>query len=209
LPRARSVLVFAVPIPRGVVHAGRDALDLYWRFCSISYRALDKVVHGVCGRLEADGALATPVYSCFPQKHEPPVYRGLVPLVYLGEAAGIGRLTRSGMLAHPDHGLRILLAGAVTSAELEPAGVRGDDPCPADCDICMKACPVTAIDTAGKVDHEKCIRRANRNPTFWHLVRDRETRDKYPVDTLLNTVGADDHATYECNACLAACPLSR
>jgi epoxyqueuosine reductase QueG len=175
----------------------------------MSYRALDELANRLCRLLEATGHRAAPAYSCFPQKLRGSSCYGLVPLVVLGESAGIGRVARSGMLAHPEHGSRMLLAGVVTDAKLPQSDAMDFKPCPDDCSECHRACPASAIDTTGKVDHEKCIRAAHKNPTFWHLMKDEATLNKFDPETLLNTAGADDHASYECNACLRACPLGR
>ena len=41
-----------------------------------------------------------------------------------------------------------------------------------------------------------------------HLVKDREVRERYSFETLLNTVAVDDHGSYLCIECLKVCPLN-
>ncbi len=208
LSAAQSMLVFGVPIPQGVVHADNHGLPLYWRFCNITYRTLDETANQLCLLLEERGYPSAPVYGCYPWKSVNRTYYGLASLIYAAEAAGLGRLTRAGLLAHPDHGTRLLLAGVVTTLDL-PAAVPLDwDPCPKECVACVDACPAHAIDAVGHVDHERCARHAHKNPAMWHFLQDPATRAKFDLETHLNTVGVDDHATYECNACIAFCPLS-
>lgn len=206
---ARSVVVFAKPIPRGVIEADRHELPLYWRWCSVEYRRLDEVVDGLCLLLEGAGGLATPIYSCFPQKALGSRTYGLLSLVYLGEAAGLGRVSRSGLLAHPGYGLRLLLAGVLTDLELPIDQQMSWSPCPPGCRACAEVCPGDAIDPRGRVDHLACARASNPAPLLSHLLSDPETKGRYSFETLLNTAAVDDHAAYECNACLRICPLNR
>jgi hypothetical protein len=66
LKEARSVICYAVPMPKGIVFAESNDLDLYWRFCNMAYRSLDATSNQLCLMLEEVGALAVPVYGCFP-----------------------------------------------------------------------------------------------------------------------------------------------
>jgi hypothetical protein len=42
-----------------------------------------------------------------------------------------------------------------------------------------------------------------------HLLRDQDAKEKFSFETLLNTVGVDDHGTYSCFRCVEVCPLNR
>ena len=43
LKNCRSVLCYAVPIPKGILRAETDSSLLFWRFSNITYRFLDTV----------------------------------------------------------------------------------------------------------------------------------------------------------------------
>jgi epoxyqueuosine reductase QueG len=208
LKDAKSVICYAMPIPEGVVFAESNAMDLYWRFCNMAYRSLDVTSNQLCLTLEEKGALAVPIYGCFPWKLVHDQFWGLLPLVHWAEQAGLGRLAKCGLLANSECGTRLLLGGVVTTLDLEPTGSQHGEPCPPDCFDCIEACPVHAIDRTGKVDHKLCIRYSISNPLAAHLVRDLKTRDTLTFERLLNTVGVDDHASYQCFKCLEVCPLN-
>jgi len=209
LKDCRSVLCYAVPIPKGILHAEANCSPLFWRFSNITYRFLDTVSNEICTVLEAHGHLAAPIYSCFPWKVCEKKFYGLLPLAYLAQECGIGKLTRSGLVANALFGTRMLLSGVITSAALEQNEKAPDQPCPSDCFLCRESCPPGAIDQSGRVDHDLCVRYSGANPLLAHLLADKEVKAKFGFDTLLNTVGVDDHGMYTCSRCLEACPLNR
>ncbi len=208
LKGTRSVLCFAFPIPKGILHAETHSSLLFWRFCNISYRRLDTVANEICASLEAQGHDAVPIYSCFPWKTHRNKFYGLLPLPNWAEKCGIGRVTKSGLLGNTRFGTRVLLGGVITSASLEKTAVSAEDPCPPQCNLCQQACPVDAIERGGQVNHSACIRRSGVNPLLSHLLADKLTSAKFEFDTLVNTISIDDHGMYTCSKCLEVCPLN-
>ena len=206
LKNAASVICYAVVIPKGIIYADTYGNALYWRYCNMMYRFLDTVSNKLCVYLEEIGYTAAPVYSCYPWKVMDREFWGVLPLVYWAEEAGLGSLTKCGLLAHPVYGTRILLGGTVTTMEVSSPKKSGDV-CPPDCVVCIEACPAKAIDRTGKVDHNTCIRYANENPLLHHLLQEKPR--PFSFETLVNTVGVDDHGTYLCLECMRACPLNK
>jgi len=129
-------------------------------------------------------------------------------LVYWAEEAGLGRLSKCGLLVTPQYGTRILLGGVITTQELEPDEKLEEDLCPLDCFECIDACPVKAIKRTGKVDHNSCIRYSSSNPLLELVLSNQKIGRNYPFEALLNTIAVDDHGTYSCFECLKACPLN-
>jgi epoxyqueuosine reductase QueG len=208
LKEAKSIICYGLPIPKGIVFAESNDLDLYWRFCNMAYRSLDETSNQLCSILEEQGAFAVPIYACFPWKLVKDDFWGLLPLVYWAEQAGLGKLAKCGLLVNPTFGTRILLGGVVTTLDLEPSGKIEAELCPPDCFDCIQVCPVNAIERTGKVDHNRCIRYSTSNPLLTHLAKDRDTKENFPFERLLNTVGVDDHGSYQCFKCLKVCPLN-
>lgn len=206
LTGAQSVIVYAVPIPHGIVYADAYDTALYWRYCNMTYRFLDSVSNSLCLFLEDKGYTATPAYGCFPWKVVNREFWGLIPLVHWAEQAGLGLITKCGLLINPAYGTRILLGGVITTMELVSSKMINTAICPSDCFECVKACPVNAIKDSGKVDHNQCIRHASENPLLHHLLKD---STEFSFETLINTIGIDDHGTYVCLDCLKACPLNK
>lgn len=206
LREAQSVICFAVPIPKGILYADHHGKELYWRFCNMTYRSLDIISGKLSSLLEEENCITAPAYACYPWKVRHRDFWGVIPLVYWAQKAGIGTITKCGLLATPEYGLRVLLGGVITTKKLNPtAGMKGEL-CPADCVECLGACPATAISETGKVDHNLCIRHAHENPLLHHLLHDRA---EFSFETLVNTVGVDDHGTYMCLECMKACPLNK
>jgi len=52
------------------------------------------------------------------------------------------------------------------------------------------------------------MRTANKNPIMSLIMKDSELRKTFNFEDIMNTVGVDDHSTYECIECLKACPLN-
>ncbi len=208
LEDAKSVICYGVEIPRGVLYAPSKNLSLYWRYCNMQYRTLDSISNRLSSHLEQSGCLAAPIYSCFPWRVEHREFWGNLPLVYWAEQAGLGRLSKCGLLVTPQYGTRILLGGAVTTLELAPDNKLENDLCPAKCFNCVNACPPKAIKKTGKIDHNACIRYSSSNPLLHLALSSQAVRERYSFETLLNTVAIDDHGAYLCCECLKACPLN-
>jgi epoxyqueuosine reductase len=208
LPEAKSVVIFGVAIPRGIVNMHSSDLLQYARFCNMSYRKLDMAANVLCGFLEEEGALASPAYSCFPQKVVNREYYGLLPLVLWAVEAGLGQLSRSGLLVSPRYGTRVLLCGLVTSAEMPPDRRINDIVCPPGCRLCVEICQGRAIGKSGKVDHSQCLKFANPNPLFELLIRDERIKKSHSFESMLNVTGVDDHSLYACAECLRVCRLN-
>lgn len=212
LKNAKSVICYGVPIPKGIIYADTHGLALYWRYCNMVYRWLDILSIKLAVVLEETGYTAAPVYACYPWKVIDREFWGLIPLVYWAEKAGIGNLTKCGLLGTPEYGTRVLLGGVITTAPLPPSEPLTTPVCPSDCFECVQACPVTAI-KEGKVDHNQCIRHAHENPLIQHLLQGNPANSSssfsFSFETIINTVGVDDHGTYLCFACIKACPLNK
>ena len=206
---ARSVICYGVQIPKGIIYAKSNNLTLYWRYCNTQYRTLDSVSNRLCLFLEEKNCSALPIYSCFPWRIVNREFWGHLPLVYWAEKAGLGRLAKCGLLVTAQYGTRILLGGVITTQELEPDEKLDKDICPADCFDCIDVCPAKAIERAGKVDHNLCIRYSSSNPLLELALEKQTIRKKYSFETLLNTIAVDDHGTYSCFECLRVCPLNK
>jgi len=206
LEGAKTVICYGVPIPKGILYAKSNNLDLYWRYCNLQYRALDSVSNRLCLFLEKKGHSATPIYSCFPWKVLNRKFFGHMPLVYWAEEAGLGRLAKCGLLVTPQHGTRTLLGGAITTLEIEPDEKIKESICPPNCFDCIDACPIKAIENTGKVDDNLCVRHSSSNPLLALVLNSQAIRKSYSFDNILNTVAVDDHGVYSCFECLRACP---
>jgi epoxyqueuosine reductase QueG len=205
------VLCFGLPVPRGVYGETSHGAETVWRTQNLYYRRLDSLAVRFCALIEDSGAQAIPVFGCFPMGlNEKGEVMGYLNLIQMGEATGVGTIGRNGLLLHPRYGAKLMLGGLVTTADL-PASRRhdaGPPDCPADCRICVDACPVHAISPDEKrVDIMRCLRHSARMPlmpTLWFLML-RAARAGAAA-RLMNLTAMDDHTLHVCSRCVALCP---
>jgi epoxyqueuosine reductase len=211
LPGARSLICFALPLPRTVYRQGPHAAELIWRSQNLLYRRLDTLALAMAQVIEAHGAEAAPVFGCCPMAVDG---RGRV-VGYLSqlraaELTGIGIIGRSGLLLHRRFGPRLMLGTVVTDLELPAAGSReGPQPaCPPQCRICIDSCPAQAISRHSRHVHTmRCLAFAARTPfmsrlRFALLCRVRPAA----AARLMNQRAFDEHTMHVCSSCVAACP---
>ena len=149
LPGARGLISFAVPVPLSVYRTPVHAEEMVCRTQSLLYRRLDSIAIRIAALLEEQGEQALPVFGCSPMEiNSRGDVAGYLNQIQMGAAAGIGVIGRNGLLIHSRYGSRLMLGGVVTTARL-PALRRSksrETGCPANCRICIEACPVHAID---------------------------------------------------------------
>ena len=71
-------------------------------------------------------------------------------------AAGLGSLGRNNLVIHPKFGARVNFSSIITDLELQPSPKPQNDVC-LHCGICVKNCPVHALDEEGRTDVRKCM----------------------------------------------------
>ncbi len=214
LSDARSLLCFGLAVPAGVYHADAHQTEAVWRTQNIYYRRLDTLSLRFAALLEESGERAIPVFGCLPMglnaKRE---VHGFVNQLRMGEAAGIGIIGRNGLLLHERYGSRLMLGGVVTTAAL-PAMRRGEEPgrgCPADCRICVDACPVRAISLdEQKVKINRCLTYTSRTPLLPKLKYLALLRfNRQHAERLMNQMSFDEHTLHICNRCISRCPYGQ
>jgi epoxyqueuosine reductase QueG len=100
------------------------------------------------------------------------------------------------------------LGGIITTAKLPitTSPKKGEKGCPKECFVCQEQCPIKAIDKSGKVDRVACIKYSMRSPIFSNLIKAGNFGSE-EVQMINHLTAVDDHSTYRCIACVAACPL--
>jgi epoxyqueuosine reductase QueG len=182
---------------------------MYWRAANIYYRNIDAVLMRAASMIEKKGEVAVPVFGCFPydikRKGD---FWGYLSLVRMGEAVGIGKTGKNGLLFNSKYGPRLLLGGIVTTAKLPSAASPKKDEkgCPKECFACQEQCPVKAIDKRGKVDRVACIKHSMRSPIFSNLMKAGNFGSE-DVQMINHVTAVDDHSMYQCIKCVAVCPF--
>jgi epoxyqueuosine reductase QueG len=151
LRRARSVVVMGV-------HLLDSAFELApSREYSITYQVanleLDRIAFHVARYLQGEGHRALQVPASPPYDLE--CNMGDLSHRHAGQLAGIGVFGKNSLLLSPEFGPRIRLTSVVTDAALEPSAPLDVDLCE-DCDLCLHACPVDALEGPGIVNKSVC-----------------------------------------------------
>jgi len=208
LASAESILCIGMPLPRGIFYSRRRIHEIYWRAANIYYRNLDMILLRIARMIEETGAVAVPVFGCFPYDLKAPGdFRGFMSLVKMAEAVGIGITGKNGLLFNADYGPRFILGGIVTSADLPVMTwpQKDEKGCPDDCFACQEACPVVAIDRSGKVDRLACVKHSMKTPIFSYLMKTKAF-DPSEAPLINHTAAVDDHSMYTCINCVSRCP---
>ena len=143
LPECKTVISFAIPFPRGALHS--PAPHIYTRIRNSISDKLNGIALDVCLHLEEMGYLSVPI----PTVEDIPDpntgrYRSLVSLKHMAQAAGLGTIGRNSLLITPQYGSLVWLGGILTELELTPDPLP--EPLCSNCNLCVEACPVHALD---------------------------------------------------------------
>ena len=209
LPQARSILCLGMPVPKGIFRCKERSEWMYWRAANIYYRTIDATLMKVCSILEAKEEVAVPIYGCFPYDMKGKGdFWGYLSLVRMGEATGIGKIGKNGLLIKSLYGPRLLLGGIVTTAALPQMTWPKieEKGCPEDCFVCQEGCPVKAIDRSGKVDRVACTKYSSKSPIFSNFMKMSQSGHE-DVQMINHLTAVDDHSMYQCIKCVSVCPF--
>jgi epoxyqueuosine reductase len=211
LLHARSMICFGIPVPRGALGETPYTTETIWRSQNLYFRRLDTISLRLAQLLEESGAQAAPVFSCFPMAiNGNGDVAGHVNQIRMAELTGIGTKGRNGLLLHSQFGARLMLGGVVTTADLPSLRMSetNEPGCPADCRICIDACPANAISKqTGRVDIMRCLRHTAQTPFMPRLRFIFSTRlNPKAAARLMNQKAYDEHTTHICSRCVTLCP---
>lgn len=112
----------------------------------------------------------------------------------LAVRCGLGVFGRNSLLIHPRLGSWTVLSGIVTDAVLEPTCVEPSSVSVCrECNACVQACPVGALDGSGLVDARKCL-------SYWNV----EHKGSFPDGTGRSL----DGRVFGCDVCQEVCPMN-
>jgi len=148
---ARSVAVVGLHLLDGAFELAPS------RPYSITYQVangeLDRIAFRLAKRLQERGHRALQVPASPPYDLERNM--GDLSHRHAAQLAGIGVFGKNNLLLSPEFGPRIRLSSVVTDAPLEPGAPLDIDLC-GDCERCLHACPVHALEGPGTVDKGVC-----------------------------------------------------
>jgi epoxyqueuosine reductase len=210
---AKSMVCFGLPVPDAVYVAGSHRIEIVWRSQNLYYRRLDTMSLRLAQTLEETGMRALPIFGCMPQAIDKRgVLVGYLNMIRMAEVAGIGVIGRNGLLLNSRYGSRLMLGGVVTAADLPAArNHETQEPgCPADCRICLDACPVHAISGKKRGVHVmRCLGYTARTPIMSRLYFGLLTKlNPEAAANYMNPRAFDEHAMHVCSRCVALCPYN-
>ena len=203
---AQTVIVFGIPISRGILSSPDYNLYGIHRSYHTVYRQLDEIGLTLTNFIESRGrynAFAIPSYA-------PMVFHGAEPwgvlsLKHAAVNAGLGAFGRSGQMYHPQYGSLLRLAAVVTSAELPGDPVIDKDPCPRGCNACQQKCPAGAFTDSGEFQKMTCLPYSVKHAIYPLALKGAEALKH--IERVVNTAGHDYWLA--CDECLKVCPNNR
>lgn len=111
-------------------------------------RQMDKLAIELAYILESRGVLAVPINAIGPTEWDASTNksRGIISLKHAGELAGLGKIGKNTLLINKQFGNMIWLSAVVTSLPLEADPLADYDTCSPNCQLCLEACPIQALD---------------------------------------------------------------
>jgi epoxyqueuosine reductase QueG len=213
LPDSKSIICFALPVPKAVYSLNSYKKEFVWRSQNLIYRDLDTHSLKISNILENNNYKAVPIFGCLPQRYNSKKeLAGYLNQIQMGNATKIGFIGKNGLLLNSLYGSRMMLGGVITNAVL-PSTYKPhqkEKGCPKDCDICIKICPVNAIlPNERKVQIMKCLYYTSRTP-FLPKLRFFYLRLFKPEKSirLLNFTSFDEHTFHICSLCVSECPYN-
>lgn len=154
--KCRSVVVYAKKLPTECLYA--ESCVPYTYVNALITQEVDLLGLEIARRLEAQHIRAVPLPSDDPYEHWEPerAYgRAVLSMRHAGHLAGLGALGRNTLLINETYGNMIQIGAVLVDADLSPDPLAAYQACPAQCQRCLQACPVGALDGT-TVDQQLC-----------------------------------------------------
>lgn len=203
---AETVVVFAITVPRGMLHSPDFHLHAMHRSYHTVYQRLDDIALYLCNVIEAEGdALAVPVPSYAPMVFHGVEPWGILSLKHAAVNAGLGGFGRNGLVHHQKYGTLLRFGAVVTDAELPGDAIHDGFPCPEKCNACRQSCPAGAFADGGTFAKLHCLGHTIKHAIYPLALKDEQGLQH--IERVVNTAGYNYWLA--CNECLRVCPNNR
>ena len=211
LPNAKTVLVFAQPLPLAVYQVPGENKAFYQRSSYIHYLLMDKLANDLSLIIQQAGYPSLPIPSYSPLRFYQGEPHGIISLKHAAVYAGLGKMGRNTLLIHRERGNVMRLGALATEMEWpEYPAISDKSPCPEKCRICEEACPVGALKD-GNIDKTKgmgrCIKHIMLPPKFMLPMMKKAVAGSKLLTRFMELTSLNFFETYaiDCAACLKAC----
>lgn len=164
MPKAKSVIVLGKALSKGTVLS--DNKVVYTAQGDTIVKDLDSLASKVAHYIESLGGIAVPIPTDAPYFHweeERKHGMGILSHRHAAVKAGLGIIGKNSLLVTPQYGSRITLVSILTDLVL-PADTRvAENLCPESCTLCIKTCPVGALQENRTTEQIRC--RSNAGTT--------------------------------------------
>ncbi len=144
LPTCKSVISFACRLPVGILKCNSNIP--YTRTRNSLTPKLDAIALDFCIEMEKYGIVCVPIPTNESQYDaNTDRWRSIVSQKHAAQAAGLGTIGRHSLLITPEYGSMVWLGCVLCEEELEPDQLK-DRVC-VNCNKCVDACPVNALNT--------------------------------------------------------------
>jgi epoxyqueuosine reductase len=211
LPNAKTVLVFAQPLPLAVYLVPGENNNFYQRSSYTHYLIMDKLANDLSLMIQQAGYQSLPIPSYSPLRFYKGEPRGIISLKHAAVYAGLGKMGQNTLLINPKHGNVMRLGALMTEMEWpEYPAINEKNFCPDDCRLCEQACPVGALKN-GNIDKTKCMGNCIKHillpPKFMLPLMKRTVAASKLMTRFMELTSLNFFETYaiDCAACLKAC----
>ena len=146
MPSCRSVISFGCRFPVGTLRCSSSVP--YTRVRNSITPKMDAIALDFCIEMEKRGVVCVPIPTNESVRDDNTGrWRSVISQKHAAQAAGLGTIGRHSLLITPEFGSMVWLGAVLCEQELEPDALR-ENLCN-DCSLCVKACPVGALEERG------------------------------------------------------------
>lgn len=143
LPSCKSVISFGCRFPAGTLLCNIPVP--YTRVRNSITAKMDAIALELCIRMEEYQVFCVPIPTNESEwDKKTGRWRSVISQKHAAQAAGLGTIGRHSLLITPEFGSMVWLGAVLCGQELEPDEVK--KPICDNCNLCVKACPVNALD---------------------------------------------------------------
>lgn len=151
-PSCKSVISFGCRFPIGTLFC--NSHTPYTQVRNTITPKMDMIALNFCIEMERHGIACVPIQTNGSEwDAKTNRWRSIISQKHAAQAAGLGTIGRHSLLITPEFGSMVWLGSVLCSKELKADDMK--DPVCDNCNLCVEACPVKALD-ATEINQQAC-----------------------------------------------------